>query len=97
MSRPGTGVRRRWKGLWRQGGGGEGWVRGGSGSGSGERGRVLDQELGSEEVQGKGLQIRRGIWVWGLGGWSSRAMMWGSESGWGWVLLQGWEHVGEGR
>lgn len=39
-----------WTGLQRQGEGGVGWVRGGSGLGSEERGRVLGQELGSEEV-----------------------------------------------
>lgn len=40
---------------------------GGSRLGSGERGRVLGQELGSEEVGGKGLGVRRAAGrVWGV-------------------------------
>lgn len=39
-----------WRGLWRQGRGGVGWVRGGLGLGSGERRRVLGQEPGFEKV-----------------------------------------------
>lgn len=51
-----------------------GWVRDGSGLGSGERGRGLGQEQGSEEVLGAGSLNQEGCGE-GLGRWSSRTWM----------------------